>query len=91
MSAVFPISTETEFRSAMARDYGHDISGLGPRQSVDHVARVMVDCIRHPRPEVHPHPSSKALAILNAVAPKLTDSLMRRYGRRRKSSVQQPE
>ena len=91
VSAVFPISTDTEFRSAMARDYGHDISGLGPRQTVDHVAQVIVDCIRHPRPEVYPHRVSRALPILNAIAPKLTDSLMRRYGRRRTSSVQQPE
>ena len=91
VSAVFPISTETEFRSTMSRDYGHDISGLGPRQTVDHVARVVVDCIRDPRPEVYPHRVSRALPILNAVAPKLTDSLMRRYDRRRKSSVQQPE
>jgi short-subunit dehydrogenase len=91
VSVVFPISTETEFRSAMSRDYGHDISGLGPRQSVDHVARLIVDCIRRPRPEVYPHRASKALPILNTVAPRLTDSLMRRYGRRRQSSVHHPE
>ena len=91
VSAVFPISTETEFRSAMSRDYGHDIAGLGPRQSVDHVARLIVDCIRHPRPEVYPHRASRALPILNTLAPKLTDSFMRKYGRRRASSVQHPE
>ena|SRR5688572_18707941 len=91
VSAVFPISTETEFRSAMARDYGHDISGLGPRQSVDHVARIIVDCIRRPHPEVYPHRASRALPILNAVAPGLTDTFMRRFGRRRHSNVQHPE
>ena len=91
VSAVFPISTETEFRQAMSRDYGHNISGLGPRQSVDHVARVIVDCIRHPRPEVYPHRASRALPILNAVAPKLTDTFMRRFSRRRDASVQHPE
>jgi short-subunit dehydrogenase len=91
VSAVFPISTETEFRSAMTRDYGHDISGLGPRQSVDHVARLIVDCIRHPRPEVYPHLASRALPLLNTVAPRLTDSIMRKYGRRRTASVPQAE
>jgi short-subunit dehydrogenase len=91
VSAVFPISTETEFRSAMSRDYGHEISGLGPRQDVDHVARVIVDCIRHPRPEVYPHRASRALPILNTVAPRLTDSFMRKYGRRRGSGIQHPE
>jgi NAD(P)-dependent dehydrogenase (short-subunit alcohol dehydrogenase family) len=83
VSVVFPISTETEFRSAMARDFGHSVSGLGPKQSVDHVARAIVDCIRRPRPEVYPHRLSRALPILNAVLPRLTDTVMRRYGRQR--------
>jgi NAD(P)-dependent dehydrogenase (short-subunit alcohol dehydrogenase family) len=83
ISAVFPISTETEFRSAMARDFGHSVSGLGPKQSVDHVARAIVNCIRRPRPEVYPHPPSRALPLLNGIAPRLTDRLMHRYGRRR--------
>ena len=30
VSIVYPVSTETEFRSAMARDYGHSVAGLGP-------------------------------------------------------------
>lgn len=89
VSIVFPISTDTEFRSAMARDYGHSVSGLGPKQAVDHVARAIVDCIRRPRPEVYPHGPSRALPILNAVAPRLTDGFMRRFGRRRE--VHQPE
>jgi NAD(P)-dependent dehydrogenase (short-subunit alcohol dehydrogenase family) len=89
VSIVFPISTETEFRTAMARDFGHSVSGLGPKQSVDHVAGAIVQCIRRPRPEVYPHGPSRALPILNTVAPAMTDSFMRRYGRRRE--VQQPE
>jgi short-subunit dehydrogenase len=89
VSIVFPISTETEFRTAMARDFGHSVSGLGPKQSVDHVARAIVDCIRRPRPEVYPHAASRALPVLNAVVPRMTDNLMRRYGRRR--DVQQSE
>jgi short-subunit dehydrogenase len=83
VSVVFPISTETEFRDAMTRDYGHSVAGLGPKQSVDVVARALVACVRHPRPEVYPYPKARALTILNAVAPGLTDRLVRKYGRRR--------
>jgi len=39
VSVVLPISTDTEFRQAMKRDYGHSVSGLGPKQSMDDVAR----------------------------------------------------
>ena len=83
VSAVFPVSTTTEFREAMERDFGHQVSGLGPKQPVDVVARAIVRCIRRPSAEVYPHRASRALAILNAVAPAFTDGLMRRYGRRR--------
>jgi short-subunit dehydrogenase len=83
VSVVYPVSTETEFRHAMARDYGHSVAGLGPKQPVDAVARAIVGCVRRPRPEVYPHRMSKALAIVNAVAPGFTDRLVRRYGRRR--------
>ena len=85
VSAVFPISTETEFRHAMQRDFGHSVSGLGPKQSMDDVARAIVACVRHPRPEVYPHRISRALTILNAVAPSYTDRLVKKYGRRRQA------
>ena len=83
VSVVYPVSTTTEFRQAMERDFGHSVSGLGPKQSVDEVARAVVACIRRPRPEVYPHALSRGLAILNAVAPGLSDRLVRKYGRRR--------
>ena len=83
VSAVFPVSTTTEFRHAMERDFGHQVSGLGPKQSVDHVADAIVQCLRRPRAEVYPHRMSRGLAILNAVAPSFADSLVRKYGRRR--------
>lgn len=83
ISVVYPVSTETEFRQAMARDFGHSVSGVGPKQPVDAVASSIVDCIRRPRPEVYPHRLSRALAIVNAVAPAFTDRLVRKYGRRR--------
>ncbi|PYR78145.1 MAG: hypothetical protein DMF86_06770 [Acidobacteria bacterium] len=87
VSCVFPISTETEFREAMARDYGHAVSGLGPKQSVEDVARAVVACLRSPRPEVYPHPTSRALVILNAIAPAFTDRLVKKYGRRRDVTI----
>ena len=83
VSVVFPVSTETEFRSAMRRDYGQSVSGLGPKQSVDDVARAIVACVRKPKAEVYPHAKSRALTVVNAVAPGLTDKVVRRYGRRR--------
>jgi NAD(P)-dependent dehydrogenase (short-subunit alcohol dehydrogenase family) len=83
VSVVYPVSTTTEFRQAMERDFGHSVSGLGPKQSVDEVARAVVACIRRPRPEVYPHALSRGLAILNAVAPGWSDRLVRKYGRRR--------
>jgi short-subunit dehydrogenase len=83
ISVVLPVSTETEFRSAMARDYGHTVKGLGPKQSADDVARAVVACIRRPSAEVYPLATSRALTILNAIAPGLTDRFVRKYGRRR--------
>lgn len=83
VSVVLPVSTETEFRDAMTRDYGHSVRGLGPKQSADTVARAVLDCIRRPAPEVYPHRASRALTILNAVAPRFADRLVRKYGRRR--------
>jgi short-subunit dehydrogenase len=83
VSVVFPVSTETEFRSTMERDYGQAISGLGPRQSADVVARAMVECVERPRPEVYPHPVSRALTVVNVVAPGITDRFVRKYARRR--------
>ena len=83
VSVVFPVSTETEFREAMSRDYGHSVRGLGPKQTADHVADAIMACVRHPRPEVYPHRLSRALTILNATFPRFTDRLVRKYGRKR--------
>jgi NAD(P)-dependent dehydrogenase (short-subunit alcohol dehydrogenase family) len=83
VSLVLPVSTETDFRAAMQRDYGSTVAGLGPKQPVTKVADEVIDCLRHPRVEVYPHAKSRALAVLNVVAPRFTDRLVRRYGRRR--------
>ena len=83
VSVVFPVSTETEFRSAMERDFGQTISGLGPKQSVGVVAQAMLECLKRPRPEVYPHAGSRALTIVNAAATGMTDRLVKKYARRR--------
>jgi short-subunit dehydrogenase len=85
VSIVYPVSTDTEFRHAMERDFGQAVSGLGPRQPVDEVARSIVACVRKPRAVVYPHAMSRALTILNAAAPAFTDRLVQKYGRRRRS------
>lgn len=85
VSVVYPVSTETEFRHAMERDFGHSVSGLGPKQSMDDVARAVVACVRRPAPEVYPHRMSRALAILNVLVPGFTDRMVRKYGRRREA------
>jgi short-subunit dehydrogenase len=83
VSAVYPVSTETEFRAAMERDYGYSVSGLGPKQPVERVAAAIVQCIRRPRAEVYPHAKSRALAVLNIVTPGFADRIVQKYGRRR--------
>ena len=85
VSVIYPVSTETEFRTAMARDYGHTVSGLGPRQSVDEVAAAIVRNIRRPRADVYPHRFSRMLTLVNAALPGFTDQLVRKYGRRREA------
>jgi len=83
VSCVYPVSTRTEFHEAMERDYGHHVSGLGPKQTVEAVAEAIVACIRRPRPEVYPHALSRGLGILSLLAPAFTDRFARKYGRRR--------
>lgn len=83
VSVVFPISTNTEFRAAMDRDFGHSVSGVGPKQTADDVARAVMACIEHPRAEVYPYGRARLLAILNVLAPGFTDRFVQRFGRRR--------
>ena len=86
VSVICPVSTETEFKAAMERDYGYSVSGFGPKQTADDVARAIVACVRRPAPEVYPYGFSRGLTILNALAPRLTDRIVRRYGRRREAT-----
>jgi NADP-dependent 3-hydroxy acid dehydrogenase YdfG len=81
-SIVYPVSTKTEFRDALHRDYGHVVQGVGPSQSPESVARAIVQCVRRPRAEVYPLRRSKLLAVLAVTMPALTDRFVRRFTRR---------
>lgn len=82
-SVVFPVSTLTEFREAMERDFGLKVQGLGPRQDPDVVAAAIERCIRSPRAEVYPSRLAWWLLLANTLAPSLVDRMVRRYERRR--------
>ena len=83
VTVVFPVSTRTEFHDAMKRDYGHAVEGLGPKQTADSVAAAIEAAILKPRAEIYPYGKSRALAILGVIAPRFTDRLVQKYGRRR--------
>lgn len=81
VSVVIPVSTRTEFHEAMRRDFGHAVSGHGPRQDASVVAEAIVKTLQRPRAEVYPYRPSRALVILNALAPGFTDRIVKKYGR----------
>lgn len=81
-SVVYPVSTRTEFRDAIRRNFGQHFSGTGPQQSADTVARAIVDCMRDPRPEVYPLKKAKWLSVVAVIAPGLADKLVQKYTRR---------
>lgn len=82
VSVVFPVGTDTEFRDAMAREQGFQISGHGPRQPAERVAEAIVRGIAAGRPEIYPHRASKLLSIVSVALPGLADRVVRRYGRK---------
>ena len=83
VSVVYPVSTETEFFDVMSRETGTTVTRAhGPRQRVEQVAEAIARAIRRPVPEVYPHATSRALVILNALAPGFTDGVVKRFGRK---------
>jgi short-subunit dehydrogenase len=83
VSVLFPVSTETEFFDVMSTETGAPVTrAFGPRQSADAVADAVARALDRPVPEIYPHAKSRALVILNALAPGLTDRIVRRFGRR---------
>jgi NADP-dependent 3-hydroxy acid dehydrogenase YdfG len=81
LTVVYPISTETEFFSVMARESGFATRAAGPRQRASDVADAIAAVIERPRAEVYPYRKARWLAILNAMAPGFCDRLVKRWGR----------
>jgi NAD(P)-dependent dehydrogenase (short-subunit alcohol dehydrogenase family) len=82
-SVVLPVSTRTEFRDAISRDFGHETRGHGPSQSAEDVARTIVRCVISPKAEVYPLRKAWWLSVLGVVAPSRADRVVQRFGRRR--------
>ena len=83
VTVVYPVSTETEFFDVMSRETGTTVHrATGPRQSAEAVAGAIARAIDRPVPELYPHAKSRALVILNALAPGLTDRVVKRFGRK---------
>lgn len=81
LTTVYPISTATEFFSVMTRESGFATRAHGPRQNVDTVADAVARALGKPVAEIYPYRWAKVLAVLNAVAPRLCDRIVQRWGR----------
>jgi short-subunit dehydrogenase len=82
VSVVFPISTETEFFEVMTKRSGFATRAGGPRQSAADVAEAIARGLRNPTPEIYPFRGARGLVLLNAIAPGLTDRIVKRWGRK---------
>jgi NADP-dependent 3-hydroxy acid dehydrogenase YdfG len=90
-SVVYPVVTVTDFHDTIARDFGHAVSGTGPRQSAEQVAKTIADCIVSPRAEVYPFPKAWWLAVLSVIAPAQADKVVQKFGRRRRPIAPAPD
>jgi NADP-dependent 3-hydroxy acid dehydrogenase YdfG len=82
VSVVFPVSTTTEFSEVMTRESGVVTESRGPKQPAGVVADAIADAIAHPTAEVYPLKKARGLVLLNALAPGMTDRLVKRWGRK---------
>lgn len=90
VTTVFPVSVDTGFRDAMAREFGVQVEGGGPRQSADDVARAVMQAVRSRSAEVYPLKRARLLVWIGAFMPRLADRLARRFARRRRATGDQP-
>lgn len=81
LSAVFPVSTETDFFKVMTAESGFATRAAGPRQSADTVADAIARVIEKPKPEVYPYRKARGLAVLAVIAPAFCDRLVKKWGR----------
>ena len=82
VTLVYPISTRTEFFDVMTRSSGFATRAAGPQQDASAVADAIARAIARPVAEVFPFRTSRLLGVINAVAPRFTDRLVQRWGRK---------
>ena len=82
MTVVYPISTRTEFFDVMTRSSGFATRADGPQQDAAAVADAIARAIAAPVAEVFPFRTARLLGIVNAMAPRFTDRLVQRWGRK---------
>lgn len=82
VTVVCPISTRTEFFDVMTTSSGFATRAAGPQQDVDTVADSIARAIARPVAEVFPFRMARLLGVINAVAPRFTDRLVQRWGRK---------
>ena len=88
VSSVHPITTTTEFFQVSGTLSGREVAGDGvpshtPRffvQPPERVARAVVRCLRHPRPEVWTSVATRVAAAAMTLFPGFMDVVMRRAG-----------
>ena len=88
VSSVHPVTTATEFFQVSGRLSGREVQGDGvpphtPRwfvQPPQRVARAVVRCLRHPRPEVWTSFTTRAVAAAMTLFPGFMDVVMRKAG-----------
>lgn len=87
VSVVYPVSTTTEFFAVAGARSPLQFTPAGPTYSAAQVAAVILRCVRRPRPEVMVFPLTRPLIVLNALAPRLMDRILRSYWRKVRPGV----
>lgn len=82
VSVVCPVSTTTEFFEVAGARSPLQFTPAGPTYSAEQVAAAILRCVRRPRPEVFVYPPSRVLVVMNALAPRLVDRILRAYWRK---------
>jgi len=82
VTVVYPISTRTEFFDVMTKSSGFATRAAGPQQDPSAVADAIAAAIARPVAEVFPFRAARLLGVVNALAPRLTDRLVQRWGRK---------
>jgi short-subunit dehydrogenase len=82
VTVVYPISTRTEFFDVMTAQSGFATTSRGPKQEASAVADAIARAIAQPAAEVFPYRRARLLGIVNAIAPGITDRLVKRWARK---------